>query len=71
MRLEGRRVDACGLVGGPTWRARAARSAPVHSDQEVRPWVADVALLTKEVWVVEGDAVLASLVLGGQRVDEL
>jgi len=44
---------------------------PVHSDEEVRAWFADVVLPTKEVWVVEGQTVLALLVLDGHWLDQL
>ena len=45
---------------------------PVHSDEEVRAWFADVVLATKEVWVTEvGGTVVALLVLDDDWVDQL
>lgn len=45
---------------------------PVHADDEVRAWFAEVVLPTREVWVAEesGD-VVAVLVIDGQWVDQL
>ncbi len=45
---------------------------PVHDDDEVRAWFAEVVLRTKETWVMEVDgAVVALLVLDGGWVDQL
>jgi GNAT superfamily N-acetyltransferase len=46
--------------------------APVHTDDEVRGWFAEVVLVERETWVAEVDgAILALLVLDGPWVDQL
>ena len=46
--------------------------APVHTDDEVRAWFAEVVLLERETWVAEVDGeVVGLLVLDGDDVDQL
>ena len=46
--------------------------APVHSDDEVRAWFAEVVLPERETWVAEVDGtVVGLLVLAGEWVDQL
>jgi len=46
--------------------------APVHGDDEVRAWFAEVVLPERETWVAEVDgAVVGLLVLDGAWVDQL
>ena len=46
--------------------------APVHTDDEVRAWFAEVVLAERETWVAEVDgAVVGLLVLDGPWVDQL
>jgi len=46
--------------------------AGVHSDDEVREWVAEVVLPEREVWVVaDGSQMMAVMVLHGTWVDQL
>lgn len=46
--------------------------APVHRDDEVRAWFADVVLAERETWVaVADDEVVGLLVLDGPWVDQL
>ena len=47
--------------------------APVHSDEEVRRWFADVVLHERELWVAEvGEgALVAVMVLDGDWLDQL
>lgn len=46
--------------------------APVHDDDEVRGWFAEVVLPERETWVAEVDgAVVGLLVLEGGDVDQL
>ena len=58
-------------------RARAAAAgyipAAVHSDDEVRAWVAAVVLPEFEVWlsIAAGGAVVAVMVLDGSWIDQL
>jgi GNAT superfamily N-acetyltransferase len=69
-----RREEAAQLADLWLRSRRAAVPAippPVHGDEEVRAWFADVVLPTREVWVVEGQPVLALLVLDGHWVDQL
>jgi GNAT superfamily N-acetyltransferase len=46
---------------------------PVHSDEDVRQWVATVVLPNNEAWVAETDAdgVIALLVLDNEWIDQL
>ncbi|MET1041488.1 MAG: GNAT family N-acetyltransferase, partial [Acidimicrobiales bacterium] len=68
-------VDAADVA--ETWlRARRASMpvipAPVHGDDDVRAWFADVVVPTRETWVAEVDgAILGLLVLDGGWVDQL
>ena len=49
-----------------------ANPAPVHRDDEVRAWFAEVVLPTRETWVAEVDgSVVALLVLEDGWVDQL
>jgi len=49
-----------------------ANPAPVHSDDEVRAWFAEVVLPTRETWVAEvSGAVVGLLVLEDGWVDQL
>ncbi len=49
-----------------------ANPAPVHSDDEVRGWFAEVVAPTRETWVAEVEgSVVALLVLDGRWVDQL
>lgn len=72
---EATSADAAGLA--ETWlRARRASlpviPAPVHGDDEVRAWFADVVVPTRETWVAEVDgAVVGLLVLDSGWVDQL
>jgi GNAT superfamily N-acetyltransferase len=70
-------TSADAAVVAETWlRSRRASMpaipAPVHSDDEVRTWFAEVVVPTRETWVAEVDgAVAALLVLDGRSVDQL
>jgi GNAT superfamily N-acetyltransferase len=67
--------DATGVAH--TWlRARRAAipaiPAPVHSDDEVRAWFAEVVLPSRDAWVAEAEgAVVGLLVLEPGEVDQL
>jgi GNAT superfamily N-acetyltransferase len=71
------RAEEAGAVAEVWLRARAASvpeiPPPVHSEDEVHAWFADVVLPGREVWVAaEGDdAVVAVLVLEDEWVDQL
>ena len=57
-------------------RSRAASAPalppPVHAEEEVRAWFADVVLPTREVWVAEADGLaVALLVLDDDWIDQL
>jgi ribosomal protein S18 acetylase RimI-like enzyme len=68
--------DDTGAAAEVWWRARvAARAvmpAPVHSEEQVRRWFADVLLADGQTWVAEQDGrVVAVLTLDGDDLDQL
>ncbi|WP_219941856.1 GNAT family N-acetyltransferase [Iamia sp. SCSIO 61187] len=76
MRNRRARTEEADVVAGLWLRARRAAlpaiPAPVHSDDEVRAWFADVVLPQREVWVGEEDGVVVGLlVLEHGWVDQL
>jgi GNAT superfamily N-acetyltransferase len=70
------RPDEATVIAGVWLRSRAASvpaiPPPVHSDEEVRAWIRDVVLCTRDVWVAEdAGSVVAVLVLADEWVDQL
>lgn len=75
MTVRRARPDDADEIAGVLLRSRVASvpaiPAPVHSDAEVRDWIEEVVLATREVWVADDDAVVGLLVLDGDWVDQL
>jgi GNAT superfamily N-acetyltransferase len=70
------RPGEAGEIAEVWLRSRAAAvphiPAPVHTDEDVRAWFADVVCPTKEVWVAEvGGAIAGLLVLEDEWIDQL
>lgn len=74
--LRRARLDEAEALADLLLRSRRASvpaiPAPVHDDDDVRTWFADVVLPEREVWVAEeDDSVVGLLVLDGVWVDQL
>jgi GNAT superfamily N-acetyltransferase len=68
-------AEDCDAAADVWWRARvkaAGMPAPVHSEDEVRRWFADVLLPDGQTWVAERDEELIGvLTLDGDDLDQL
>ncbi len=71
-----RAIDADARAVAEVWsRSRTASvpmiPPPVHTDDEVRDWFAQVVLPTQEVWVAAAGPVVAMMVLSTAAIDQL
>jgi GNAT superfamily N-acetyltransferase len=68
-------AEDCDAAADVLWRSRAKAAgipAPVHSEDEVRHWFADVLLPDGQTWVAERDDELVGvLTLDGDDLDQL
>ena len=68
-------AEDCDAAADAWWRARAKAAgmpAPVHSEDEVRRWFADVLLPDGQTWVAErDDEPVGVLALDGDDLDQL
>lgn len=76
MQIRRARHGEADAVATVWWRSRAASvpqiPAPVHSEEEVRAWFANVVLPEREVWVADDGLVVAGiLVLEDDWIDQL
>lgn len=76
MQVRRARLEEAEDVAGVWWRSRLASvpaiPPPVHTEQEVRAWFAEVVLPNREVWVADhGGAAAGILVLEDDWIDQL
>lgn len=76
MELRRARASDAGELAEVLLRSRAASipeiPPPVHTDAEVRTWLEEVVLPTREVWVADnGDGAIGLLVLEEAWIDQL